>query len=125
MKKTTNSCFIMQRKTANSQSNYFVAAVCHGIAALLNVKNERGRFFIDNKLTTGFSNTEEVLANRKNNVPFMLEKQIKKRGAYYSKSKIPFRPYVKIDDRLVTGQNTQSPKQVSQAVSKLLKEYNN
>ena len=37
-----------------------VAAVCHGITALLNVKNEKGRFFIDNKLLTGFSNREEV-----------------------------------------------------------------
>lgn len=97
-----------------------VAAVCHGIAALLNVKNESGRFFIDNKQITGFSNTEEVLANRKNNVPFMLENQLKKREANYSKSKIPFRPYVKVDNRLVTGQNPQSPKQVAQVVTKLL-----
>ncbi|RIN29960.1 type 1 glutamine amidotransferase domain-containing protein, partial [Staphylococcus succinus] len=98
-----------------------VAAVCHGIAALLNVKNETGRFFIDNKLITGFSNTEEVLANRKNNVPFMLENRLKEHGANYSKSKIPFRPYVKTSNRLVTGQNPQSPKQVAQAVSNLLK----
>jgi putative intracellular protease/amidase len=47
----------------------------------------------------------------------MLEDQLKKRGTSYSKSKIPFRPYVKVDKRLVTGQNPQSPKQV---VTKLL-----
>ncbi|MCD8892185.1 type 1 glutamine amidotransferase domain-containing protein [Staphylococcus nepalensis] len=97
-----------------------VAAVCHGITALLNVKNEKGRYFIDNKLLTGFSNKEEILANRKNIVPFMLETQLKKRGAKYSKSKLPFRGYIKIDNRLVTGQNPQSPKQVAQAVSNLL-----
>lgn len=98
-----------------------VAAVCHGITALLNVKNESGKFFIDNKQITGFSNAEEVLANRKNIVPFMLETQLKKHGANYSKSKLPFRSYIKIDNRLVTGQNPQSPKQVAQAVSNLLK----
>lgn len=97
-----------------------VAAVCHGITALLNVKNENGRYFIDNKMLTGFSNREEVLANRKNIVPFMLESHLKKHGAKYSKSKFPFRPYVKIDERLITGQNPQSPKKVAQAVSELL-----
>ncbi|WP_336832748.1 type 1 glutamine amidotransferase domain-containing protein [Staphylococcus pseudoxylosus] len=77
-----------------------VAAVCHGIAALLNVKDENGRYFIDNKEITGFSNTEEILANRKKIVPFI--------------------PYVKVDNRLVTGQNPQSPKQVAQAVDNIL-----
>ena len=50
----------------------------------------------------------------------MLESQLKKRGAKYRKSKLPFRPYTKVDDRLVTGQNPQSPKQVAEEVSKLL-----
>ncbi|MGW7977070.1 type 1 glutamine amidotransferase domain-containing protein [Staphylococcus xylosus] len=97
-----------------------VAAVCHGIAALLNVKNENGRYFIDNKEITGFSNTEEILANRKKIVPFMLESEIKKREAYYNKAKVPFISYVKVDNRLVTGQNPQSPKQVAQAVDNIL-----
>lgn len=97
-----------------------VAAVCHGIAALLNVKDDNGRYFIDNKEITGFSNTEEILANRKKIVPFMLENEIKKREAFYSKAKVPFIPYIKVDNRLVTGQNPQSPKQVAQAVDNIL-----
>src|SRR5699024_4269258 len=80
-----------------------VTAVCHGISALLNVKNQEGKYFIENKSITGFSNTEEILANRKNNVPFMLETELKKRGANYSKAKLPFRPYVKQDKQLITG----------------------
>ena len=56
-----------------------VAAVCHGIAALLNVKDENGRYFIDRKQITGFSNAEEILANRKRIVPFMLESELKMR----------------------------------------------
>lgn len=47
----------------------------HGLATLLNVKNKDGRYFIDNKLLTGFSNLEEVLANRKKLVPFMMENE--------------------------------------------------
>ncbi|MCD8874027.1 type 1 glutamine amidotransferase domain-containing protein [Mammaliicoccus sciuri] len=97
-----------------------VAAVCHGIAALLNVKDENGRYFIDRKQITGFSNAEEILANRKRLVPFMLESELKIRDAKYSKAKAPFRPYVQVDNRLVTGQNPQSPKQVAQAVARIL-----
>ncbi|MCD8881405.1 type 1 glutamine amidotransferase domain-containing protein [Mammaliicoccus sciuri] len=97
-----------------------VAAVCHGIAALLNVKDESGRYFIDRKQITGFSNAEEILANRKRLVPFMLESELKIRDAKYSKAKVPFRPYVQVDNRLVTGQNPQSPKQVAQVVARIL-----
>lgn len=93
-----------------------VAAVCHGIAALVNVKNDNGRFFIDNRELTGFSNVEELLANRNKLVPYKLETKLKRRGAKYSKAKLPFRSYVKVSERLVTGQNPQSPKQVAQAV---------
>lgn len=53
----------------------------------------------------------------------MLEKEIKKREAYYNKAKIPFIPYVKVDNRLVTGQNPQSPKQVAKAVDNILNKY--
>ncbi len=97
-----------------------VAAVCHGIAALLNVKDENGRYFIDRKQITGFSNAEEILANRKRLVPFMLESELKIRDAKYNKAKVPFTSYVQVDNRLVTGQNPQSPKQVAQAVSRIL-----
>ncbi|WP_019166999.1 type 1 glutamine amidotransferase domain-containing protein [Staphylococcus delphini] len=101
-----------------------VAAVCHGVTALLNVKNDDGRYFVDNKQLTGFSNLEEVLANRKKIVPFMLESELEKRGAKYSKAKWPFRPYIQIDERLVTGQNPQSPKHVAEAVAELLQQNN-
>ncbi|MEX5934926.1 type 1 glutamine amidotransferase domain-containing protein [Mammaliicoccus sciuri] len=97
-----------------------VTAVCHGIAALLNVKDENGRYFIDRKQITGFSNAEEILANRKRIVPFMLESELKIRDAKYNKAKVPFRPFVQVDNRLVTGQNPQSPKQVAQAVARIL-----
>ena len=54
-----------------------VAAVCHGIAALLNVKDAGGTYLIQNKKITGFSNIEEVLAQRDTIVPFHLQNEIK------------------------------------------------
>lgn len=102
------------------QQGGIVSAVCHGVCALLNVTIDSGRYLIAGKQVTGFSNVEELLANRKNIVPFMLETELKAHHARYSKAIIPFRPYVKVDNRLVTGQNPQSPKQVAEAVEQLL-----
>ena len=76
---------------------------------------------LHNKAITGFSNMEEVFTNRKQLVQFMLETELKKRDAKYSKAKIPFRPYVVKGGRLVTGQNQQSPKKVAEAVESILK----
>ncbi|UMT80730.1 hypothetical protein ML437_00175 [Staphylococcus roterodami] len=53
-----------------------VIADCYGIALLLNVKDENGRFLIDNRKMTGFSNSEKFLANRNSVVPFVLESAI-------------------------------------------------
>ncbi|WP_206167756.1 hypothetical protein [Staphylococcus rostri] len=50
----------------------------------------------------------------------MLEQELKARGAQYRKAKVPFIPYVQVDDRLVTGQNPQSPKRVAETVGQLL-----
>lgn len=97
-----------------------VAAVCHGIAALLNVKRADGVNFIYNKQLTGFSNTEEVLSGKKKYVPYMLETELKKQGANYKKAAIPLTSYVEVDGRLVTGQNPQSTKAVAEAVIQLL-----
>lgn len=97
-----------------------VSAVCHGIAALLNAKSENGNYLIEDKHITGFSNIEEVLANRDTLVPFHLQNEIKNRGAKYSFRRLPFTSYVQVDDRIVTGQNPQSPAKVAQEVKKLL-----
>ena len=50
----------------------------------------------------------------------MLETELKRRGANYSKALLPLRPYVETEGRLVTGQNPESPKQVAEAVAKIL-----
>lgn len=97
-----------------------VSAVCHGIAALLNAKNSSGEYLIKDKDITGFSNVEEVLANRDTLLPFHLQNEIKKRGAHYSFRRLPFTPYVQVDGRLITGQNPQSPKLVAEEVKKQL-----
>ena len=93
-----------------------VAAVCHGVSALLNVTLSDGSLLIDNKQLTGFSNMEEKLVRLDEEVPFLLEDLLRQKKAIYSKSLIPFLPYIEVDERLVTGQNPLSARKVGRKV---------
>lgn len=102
-------------------NNGYVTSVCHGAAALLNLRLPDGRALIAGKKVTGFSNTEESLAGLKNEVPFFLESELKKLGANYHKSLLPFIPYAITDGHLITGQNPNSAKEVANALLTALK----
>lgn len=93
-----------------------VSAVCHGVAGLLALKDEQGQPLIAKHKITGFSNEEEALSGMKKQVPFFLEHELKAKGAIYKQSLIPFTSFVIVDDRIITGQNPQSPREVGQAV---------
>jgi len=94
-----------------------IAFVCHAPAALVNVKAKNGEPLIKGKDLTSFSNTEEEAVKLKKIVPFLLEDELKKHGAIYTKGE-NWTSYVKQDGLLITGQNPAS----SEAVAKLLLE---
>lgn len=98
-----------------------VAAVCHGPSALINVKLKDGKYLIQDKKVTGFSNAEEQAAGLTQVMPFLLESQLHERGAAYTKAPL-WQKHVVSDQRVVTGQNPASAQAVGQAVAKLLKE---
>lgn len=93
-----------------------VAAVCHGVSGLLNVRLSDGSLLIDKRQITGFSNMEEKLVRLDEEVPFLLEDALRQKNALYSKSLIPFVPYIEVDERLVTGQNPLSARKVGRKV---------
>jgi putative intracellular protease/amidase len=97
-----------------------VSAVCHGVAGLLDLKDEQGRLIIKGKNITGFSNREELFSGMKSQVPFFLEDRLTSQGARYHKGWLPFTSFAITDGRLVTGQNPQSPKAVAEAVMAVL-----
>lgn len=97
-----------------------VSAVCHGVAGVLALKDQQGKPLIANRKVTGFSNLEESLSGMKKQVPFFLEDNLKSKGASYSKGLLPFTSYVVVDDRIITGQNPQSPREVAEEVVKRL-----
>lgn len=101
------------------QNNGIVAAVCHGPAALLNIKLSDGSYLISGKQVTGFSNTEEEQVKLSSVVPFSLQDQLIKRGASYSAAD-NWQSKVVVDQRLITGQNPQSAAAVGVAIVQLI-----
>ncbi len=55
-----------------------IAAVCHGPAALVNLKTASGEYLIQGKQVTGFTNAEEAAVKLTNVVPFLLEDALKR-----------------------------------------------
>jgi len=93
-----------------------IAAVCHGVAALVDVPVE-GQPLVRGRAVTGFSNLEERLALRWSEVPFKLETALVADGARYSKALMPFAVHVVEDGTLLTGQNPRSAGPLGHAVA--------
>lgn len=84
-----------------------VAAVCHGPAGLVNVKDETGAPLVSDRRVTGFSDSEERAAGLDEAVPFLLETRLRELGGRYE-SVADFQTFAIADGRLVTGQNPAS-----------------
>ena len=96
-----------------------VAAVCHGGAAFVAAENYQPGFLKDKKVTC-FSNTEEKLVFKTNNIPYLLEDKLENFGAKIDNALIPFASNVKIDGHLITGQNPMSAGPTAEALIKML-----
>jgi putative intracellular protease/amidase len=99
-----------------------VAGVCHGPAALVDVRLSSGDYLIAGKRVTGFSNAEEEAAELTKVVPFLLESTMVERGGRYEKADELWKAHVVTDGRLVTGQNPASAGRVGHEVARLLSE---
>lgn len=97
-----------------------IAFVCHAPGALIKVKLPDGTPLVKGKEVTGFSNAEEDGVKLTNIVPFLLEDELKKLGASYSKG-ANWSSYVKKDGLLITGQNPASSEAVAKALLDVLK----
>ena len=96
-----------------------VSAVCHGPAALVNVKLSNGEYLVSGKNLTAFTNAEEDEAQGTAIVPFMLETELKNHGAKHHAA-ANWSNNVVVDGRLVTGQNPASASGVGDEVIKIL-----
>ncbi len=98
-----------------------VAAVCHGPAALIKAE-ELQPGFIKGKRVSVFTNTEEMMVRRKDNVPYLLETKMRELGAEIHVALVPFMSHVEKDGLLITGQNPLSAGPTAKALIKFLEQ---
>ncbi len=96
-----------------------IAFVCHSPAALINVKAINGEPLVKGKHLTAFSNTEEEAVELMKVVPFLLEDELTKQGAQYSKGE-DWTSHVIEDGLLITGQNPGSSAATAKSLLKIL-----
>ncbi|GAB3125524.1 type 1 glutamine amidotransferase domain-containing protein [Streptomyces calidiresistens] len=84
-----------------------IAAVCHGVGALLNVRTPAGGHLVAGRRVTCFTQAEERAVGLDRVVPYFLDEALRERGALYEAGE-PFRSHVVVDGTLVTGQNPAS-----------------
>ena len=99
-----------------------VAAVCHGPAALVNVKLGDGSYLVAGKRVSAFTDSEEHAVKLEDTVPFLLASQLVERGARHEAAP-DWTSKVVVDGRLVTGQNPQSAGGVGAALRDLLRAH--
>ncbi len=98
-----------------------VAAVCHGPAALVDVRLDDGSLLVAGKTLTGFSNEEEAVFGKRwaKHFRFQLEDAMRERGARWQEAPLMM-PKLVVDDRLITGQNPYSTPAVAEAIIKAI-----
>ncbi|RPA93360.1 class I glutamine amidotransferase-like protein [Choiromyces venosus 120613-1] len=95
---------------AFAEADKLIGAVCHGSAALLDVRLSNGKLLVDGEPVTGFSNAEEDATGLSGLIPFMLETDLMENGAKYEKADQPWGAKVCVGrgGKLITGQNPAS-----------------
>lgn len=84
-----------------------IGIVCHSTGALHRVKTADGRFLVQGKEVTGFTDGEEEAMGLTKVVPFLVEDEMLQLGAVFSKV-ANWGVHVVSDGLLVTGQNPAS-----------------
>jgi putative intracellular protease/amidase len=84
-----------------------LAVVCHSTGTLRHVRTPGGKLFVEGKTVTGFTNGEEAEVELTKVVPFLVEDEMMRLGATFSKVK-NWGVHTVADGKLITGQNPAS-----------------
>ena len=104
-----------------SVEDKIIAAVCHGPAGLVGMKNTDGTALVAGKTITAFTDAEEIAVNLDKVVPFLLETRLRSEGANFVVGE-KWAAHVQVDGKLVTGQNPASSEEAAKAVIRLLQQ---
>ena len=114
-----NNADISRVSSAIYENQGIVSAVCHGGAALVNLKLSSGELLVEGKRISAFTNEEEASLGTADVVPFLLQEKLIERGAIHISGKA-WEENVVVDGRLVTGQNPASAKKAAQSIITML-----
>jgi putative intracellular protease/amidase len=98
-----------------------VGAVCHGPAALVNVRLTDGSYLVAGKEVSAFTNSEEEKVGLTKVVPFLLASKLEERGAKHLPAP-DFQKQVVTSGNLVTGQNPASAAGVAEQMVSLIRQ---
>lgn len=104
-----------------AEQDKIVASLCHGPAALVGVKLSSGRFLVQGKQLTAFTNAEEEASGLAPEMPFALETRLGQEGAEFSAGP-NYQAHVVRDGWLVTGQNPASSSELADQLIAMLRE---
>ncbi len=99
--------------------NKIISAVCHGPAGFVLAKDKNGESILKDKKVTCFTNKEEKIVRKDEDVPFLLESKIRDLGARFEDA-TPWAEHVCVDNNIITGQNPQSALLLAEEVIKAL-----
>ena len=100
--------------------NRIIAAICHGVAALINAKDKKGNPIVKNANVTSFTNREEYIIKLDKSVPFLLETKLRFLGADFVEDK-PWAEHVEVYcDNIITGQNQNSATLIAEKIIEAL-----
>jgi putative intracellular protease/amidase len=94
------------------------SALCHGTAALVDVRLSDGRYLVEGRTVTGFANVEEDFSDQavgQQVMPYRLEDVFRERGANYVQAGL-FKAFAIRDQNLITGQQQYSGAKVAELV---------
>ncbi|WP_460796371.1 type 1 glutamine amidotransferase domain-containing protein [Microbacterium sp. GXF0217] len=92
-----------------------LAAVCHGLAALLPARTADGTPLVAGRSITAFTDEEERLGGLADHAPFLLESALRAQGANVATA-APWSDHVVVDGGIITGQNPQSSASAARAL---------
>ena len=110
---------ISRVSSAIYESHGIVSAICHGNAALVNLRLSNGELLVSGKRISAFTNEEEASLGTTDIVPFLLQDKLIERGAIHIHGEA-WAENVVVDGRLVTGQNPASAKKAARSIIEML-----
>jgi len=85
-----------------------LAVVCHGLSALLGVRDQHGHWLLRDRRMTAFSHEEELCTGLAGRLPFVLQLELERLGARFELAPETWGSLVVQDGNLITGQNPYS-----------------